>query len=257
MWGLSFSIYVVLKVLSLNMRTRSGPAWKHVAYLVAWPGMDVDSFLTGRPTARPAASEWLFAVAKLSLGVVLIRVVVPSVIQFREIAGWIGMIGIVFVLHFGVFHLLSCLWRSVGVAAVPIMNWPIVSQSMTEFWGRRWNLAFRDLTHRLVFLPLIHRLGPLRALLLGFVISGVIHDLVISWPASGGWGLPTCYFLLQGAGITFERTGIGKSLGLGRGLIGRLYCWLLIALPSPLLLHHPFIDRVILPFLAVIGATGS
>ena len=139
---------------------------------------------------------------------------------------------------------------------MPIMNWPIVSVSLTEFWGRRWNLAFRDLTHRFLFHPLIGRLGAVPALLVGFFVSGLVHDLVISWPAGGGWGLPTGYFVLQGAGIVVERSRWGRELGLGRGLIGRLYCLLLIGLPSPLLFHPEFLNRVIVPFLAAIGAAS-
>ena len=54
---------------------------------------------------------------------------------------------LVLVLHFGSFHLLSCGWRFAGVQARPLMDRPLASASVSEFWGRRWNTAFRDLTH--------------------------------------------------------------------------------------------------------------
>ena len=272
MWGLSFGIYAVLKGLSWWARpvetvNRAGaespvrvPAWKHWAYLFAWPGMNAAEFLGGRGAVvkPPTTAEWGFAVTKLTIGVGLLWIIVPAMTGMTDIdaffVGGAGMMGIVLTLHFGLFHLLSCWWRRAGVAAVPIMNWPVASQSLTEFWGRRWNLAFRDLTHRFLFQPLVRRLGPTGALLAGFLVSGLVHDLVISWPAGGGWGLPTGYFVLQGAGIVVERSRWGRGLGLGRGLTGRLYCLVLIGLSSPLLFHPVFLGRVILPFLAAIGA---
>ena len=256
MWGLSFAIFGSLKLLSWVTTRSDAPAWKHLAYLLGWPGMDAAAFLDrGRVSVKPVSrSELIFAISKLALGVTFLWLVTPAVSGHADLAGWMGMIGIVFVLHFGLFHLLSCLWRSMGIAARPIMNWPIVSQSISEFWGRRWNLAFRDLTHRFLFQPLIRRLGPVGALLVGFFVSGVLHDLVISWPAEGGWGLPTGYFLLQGIGVLIERSKSGHRCGLGRGLAGRVFCWFVIVLPSPLLFHSPFNRRVIQPFLSAIGA---
>ena len=68
-------------------------------------------------------------------------------------------------------------------------------------WGKRWNLGFRQLAHELIFRPLYRTLGPETAGFLVFTASGLIHDLVISLPARGGYGLPTLYFLIQGAGV--------------------------------------------------------
>lgn len=77
------------------------------------------------------------------------------------------MAGLIFVLHFGSFHLLSCAWRAAGVDARPLMHWPVAATSLADFWGRRWNTAFRDLTHRFLFRPLTRRLGPRAGLAAG------------------------------------------------------------------------------------------
>src|SRR5205085_6806357 len=130
---------------------------------------------------------------------------------------WVGMVGLVMALHFGTFHLLSCAWRSAGVEARPLMNNPLASQGVSEFWGRRWNTAFRDLTHTFLFRPLTAWLGPAGALLAGFGFSGLVHDLVISVPARGGYGGPTLFFVVQGVALLAERSAAGRRLGLGRG----------------------------------------
>jgi alginate O-acetyltransferase complex protein AlgI len=164
------------------------------------------------------------------------------------------MAGLAFLLHFGAFHLLSCGWRAAGADAKPLMDWPIRSTSLAEFWGRRWNTAFRDLAHRFVFRPLAARLGPRAGLAAGFLASGLVHDLVISVPAGGGYGGPTAHFALQGLGLLAERSALGRAAGLGRGWRGRAFAALVVVGPAGLLFHPPFVRAVVLPFLDVIGA---
>jgi len=175
-------------------------------------------------------------------------------VEYPYLTGWVGMVSIVLVLHFGSFHLLSCAWRQAGVEAKPLMNWPLISVSLGEFWGRRWNTAFRDLTHRFLFRPLTPRLGPRGAIFAGFVFSGIVHDVVISWPAGGGYGGPTAYFLLQGVGILAERSRAGRASGLGIGWSGRLFTMAALIAPVGLLFHRPFVVEIITPFLHAIRA---
>lgn len=256
MWGTAIAIYGSLKVLSWrHRRTSSAPVWKHVAYLIAWPGMDADAFLSPTADVRPVSTaEWIFAFSKLTFGCSLLMFAVSMRNTVDALwQGWIGLIGLGFVLHFGVFHLLSCVWRTNRLSAMPLMNWPIASQSLAEFWGRRWNLAFRDLTHRLIFRPLRHGLTPAGALLVGFLVSGLIHDVVISWPVDAGYGMPTAYFLCQGAGVVAERSRFGKWIGLGRGLRGRLFCVVTLLAPVGWLFHRQFVCGVIVPFLRITG----
>ena len=253
MWLLAGILYIISKCISWSVRKRgSAPTWMHLAYLLAWPGMDADTFLYESKADNlrlPSVGEWLFAFGKTLFGLGLIIFVTPQLPNVSPyVNGWINLLGMIMLLHFGLFHLLSCYWRSRGIAAKPIMNWPILATSLSEFWGQRWNLAFRDLTHRFVFRPLAKRFGIMGALLIGFFVSGLIHDVVISIPAGGGYGLPTCYFLLQGIGIFVEKSRAGNFIGIRHGFRGRCFSTLFLLLPISLLFHHQFVVEVIVPF---------
>ena len=191
------------------------------------------------------AFPFLASMARIFLG----AVVLFGVARFANhslLTGWIGMIGFVLILHFGLFHLLAIAWRAAGLDAEPIMEAPLSSKSVSEFWGRRWNGAFNRLALDFVFRPLACRRGTRIATLAAFLVSGLIHELVISLPASAGYGLPTAYFLLQGIGILTER-----ALPQIRG---QIFTIVIIAVPAFWLFHPPFVRNVILPFMKAIGA---
>ena len=259
MWLIALAIFFTCKALTRRaVSTKTVPQWRVWAYLLAWPGMNANRFFApvNSPTLKiPAQSEWLAAAINLIAGVVIFWSakywIVPSQ---RILLGWAGMIGTILMLHFGSFYLLSCAWRSIGVDAPPLMNQPTRSTSVSEFWGRCWNTAFRDLTHQFLFRPLARRTSPIIALCLGFFISGVIHDIVISIPAEGGYGGPTAFFCIQAAAVLFERSPIGASLGLGRGWRGWLFTAVALLLPVRLLFHDPFVTRIAVPFMQACGA---
>jgi alginate O-acetyltransferase complex protein AlgI len=168
------------------------------------------------------------------------------------LAGWVGMIGMILMTHFGVFQIVACAWQRAGVPVRPLMNKPVVSGSVAEFWGRRWNVAFRDLADRLWFRPLLARFGKSAAALGVFAISGWLHELAISVPAGGGYGLPFGYFAIQGIGLLVERRWLG-----GRPWTRRLWTWLVVAGPVFWLFHRTFVTNVILPFMQAVGALGG
>jgi alginate O-acetyltransferase complex protein AlgI len=257
MWCTAAVIYGTLKYLVWQQRLpRPTPWWRHIAFLLLWPGMDVDAFFDDqRVAARPSATEWLFAFVKFGLGaIIFFGLAYPLARAGRPIAaGWCGMVGIAFLLHFGVFHLLSCVWRQQGIWAPPIMSWPILSESVTAFWGRRWNLAFRDAAFRLLLLPLSVRWGTTTAMMLVYLISGLLHELVVSWPAGEGWGWPTAYFVLQSLGMWLEHNPLGRRLGLGHGWPRRLWAVVVVALPVTWLFPLPFVRTIIAPFVLDVG----
>jgi hypothetical protein len=258
MWALSFAIFAGLKWMTWwKARARvAHSAGRSLAYLVAWPGMDAETFLDANKTpAKPSAQEWLWAAAKTAFGVALLWMAARRVPQEQNLLrGWIGLFGLIFLLHFGSFHLIALFWQAVGVDAEPIMSKPILSKTLSEFWGKRWNLGFRQLAHEFIFRPLHKRTGVAMAGLLVFIASGMIHDLVISLPARGGYGLPTGYFILQGLGVTLERSAIGRQLGLQRGPIAWIFMVVVTAAPAYWLFHPPFVLLVIIPFMRAIHA---
>jgi predicted DCC family thiol-disulfide oxidoreductase YuxK len=260
MWAMAFALYAGCKWLTYREARVRGVASNRsraLGYLLAWPGMDATAFLgvTDR-LAQPHRSEWIVAALKTLLGATLLWLVTRIAVPVNPLlAGWVGMVGLIFVLHFGTFHLLSLAWRSIGVKAMPVMQNPLRSNSLAEFWGRRWNTAFHELATRFTFRPLRPIVGPAGATLLVFLVSGLIHELVISIPAHGAYGLPTGYFLLQGLGVAGERTRLGRRVGLGRGWRGWLFTVIVAAAPAFWLFPPLFIRNVILPMLAFIGAT--
>ena len=287
MWAMAFALYAGCKWLTYrqavcrDLRPKPG---RTLAYLLAWPGMDAADFLDAAKlsvnhcsgermqtippalravtaqravrTTKPRATEWLFATAKMSSGVIAVwllsRLLFPA---YPILAGWVGMIGVVFILHFGLFHLLALFWRQKGIAATPVMRSPALATSLAEFWGQRWNTAFNELAFRFAYRPIRRVTTPATATLLVFGLSGLIHDLLISVPAGGGYGLPTLYFLIQGLGAIIERSRYGHRIGLGRGARGWFFTLFVTVAPVFWLFHPPFIKHVILPMLNAIGAT--
>ena len=260
MWAMAFALYAGCKWLTYRQALRNGltPALPRVLiYLLAWPGMDAAGFLDARKIpANPQRIEWGFAVLKTGLGFVLVWKIARWLLPAHPmIAGWVGMIGVVFILHFGLFHVLSLLWRQLGIKAAPLMQNPICATSLLEFWGRCWNTAFHELAFRFAFNPLRRLTTPALATFFVFGLSGLIHESVITLPARDGYGGPTLYFLIQGLGAVLERSPFGRGLGLGRGARGWFFALLVTVAPVMWLFPRPFINNVILPMLTAIGAT--
>jgi hypothetical protein len=258
MWALSLAIFAGFKWLTYRrgqVRGQAPPARRVAGYFLAWPGMDAGSFFGSKPGDRPRRSEWAAAFARMFLGVFLVWLAARAVFPFApEIAGWTGMTGVVFILHFGLFDSLSLAWRRAGVDAQPLMQNPLSSRYLSEFWSRRWNTAFHALALHYALRPLRRVLPAPAAMMAVFIVSGLVHDAVISLPARGGYGLPTVYFAIQGLGVLAERSKPGRKAGLGGGPRGRAFALMVAAIPAPLLFHRLFIHDVILPMLKAMGA---
>lgn len=249
----ALSVFVVLKCESLRAfvaTERTVSVQEKLLWFAAWPGFDARSFITRQTTIGPARGEWYFTWFKVLIGLSLWLGVAPVLLPHSTMAaGWAAMIGIVVTLHFGLLHLVALFWRARGRDVTPIMNAPIVSESLSEFWGRRWNVAFRDFAHYSVFKPAARKWSAATATWVSFVFSGLVHELAISIPAGGGYGLPLAYFLLQGIGVWLERTLSRRGITVRGGLRGWSFAALFLIPCAVFLFHPPFVRNVILPLI--------
>jgi predicted DCC family thiol-disulfide oxidoreductase YuxK len=260
MWTMALALYAGCKWLTYRRAAalETELTSRHIlGYLLGWVGMDPTPF-TKRTTSATSVppKDWLIALMRVVLGTALVWGGVRLLHTTLPLAaGWVGMFGVILLLHFGLLHLLALAWRCAGVPVEPLMRSPLLATSLGDFWGARWNTGFHRLAHDFVFRPLRRLFGKATAVLVVFLVSGLVHELVITLPACGGYGLPTMYFLLQGLGLLFERRRLGMKLGLAHGIRGRAFALLVAAAPAFWLFPPVFVRNVILPMLHAIGAT--
>jgi alginate O-acetyltransferase complex protein AlgI len=163
--------------------------------------------------------------------------------------------GLSLLVHFGIFNLLAGGWRRLGARCDALFRAPLRSRSLTEFWGRRWNLAFSEMTALGIYRPLESWVGRPTATAAAFLASGLFHEIAISLPVHRGYGLPLSYFALHGLlRLTEQRLErVGHPISRHPWL-GRAWTIFWLVLPLPILFHRPFLAGVIWPLLGAAGA---
>jgi hypothetical protein len=221
------------------------------AFMLATLSMDPQPFIDLRRCTPPKVSEALLPALQFIAGALALCWLVPLVAtDHPRAAGWTAMAAAVLILHHAFSDFSMLVLRFAGIAVKPIMRAPLLSPSLREFWGSRWNVAFRSLAHRLIFMPAAARFGTRAAAWVVFIVSGLVHELVITVPAGGGYGGPTVFFLIQAAALMLER----RLSALRRPLVNRLWVLLIVIGPVWLLFPPVFIDRVIVPLFITLGA---
>jgi len=196
--------------------------------------------LIARGAAHLATGAFLILAARLAW----------TTTHSRLIATLLLLPGLSLVVHFGLCSLLAGFWRARGVPCEALFRAPVRSENLAEFWGRRWNLAFSEMTAIAVYRPLSPRAGRGAALFASFLVSGLLHEMAISLPVRAGFGLPLLYFATHGALVLVERAlaRAGRPIG---GALGRAWTLAALALPLPLLFHRPFLEGIVWPLIGI------
>jgi alginate O-acetyltransferase complex protein AlgI len=158
--------------------------------------------------------------------------------------------GLSLVLHFGICNVLAGSWRLAGVACDELFREPWRSQNLAEFWSRRWNLAFSQMTAIAVYRPLAPKWSRGGAVMAGFLVSGLLHEMALSVPVRGGYGLPFLYFALHGALVSIERALERRGHRLS-GSVGWTWAFVWLVGPLPLLFHRPFLSGIVWPLIGI------
>lgn len=235
--------------------------WQWIGFAGLWVGMRPALFADLPRAPRPNAASYFWRGAtNLALGLTL---VMAARAAWLATADWnlswrlflstvILLPGLSLTLHFGAFNLLTSCWRWLGVECGSVFRAPLRSKSLAEFWGKRWNIAFSEMTTLAVFRPLRGVCGNALATVMAFLFSGLLHELAISFPVRAGFGWPLLYFALHGIGMLIESRWIALAELINtRPLIGRLWTVSWIVIPLPILFHQPFLRGCIWPLIGI------
>ncbi|MBS7566939.1 hypothetical protein KHS38_21215 [Mucilaginibacter sp. Bleaf8] len=226
-----------------------------VAFAAGWAGMRAQLFETLGTIAVPDAWKMItFGVSRLVAGALLIAVAhllvrqpLNSTFLYVTVSALL-LVAFSLVLHFGLLSISAGIWRLSGVHAYYLFNRPAISTGLTEFWGKRWNIAFIEMTTVTLFRPLRHKVSNAAALMAVFIFSGLLHELALSVPVNKGYGHPLLYFLIQGLAVLLEkRLALHHINFLQNKITARLWVFFWLVAPIPLLFHATFLQEVIWP----------
>ena len=217
-------------------------------YFTIWPGVELRAFDKRVPRVGYSEDDYekqrdLFRGAGCFVaGAALLVAVAWNATKLSfDGATWLMLAALLLIVHFGIGAMLPWAVRQLGFAVGPLFRAPERAQSLANFWSRRWNLPFVEMDRLLFLRPLHKRLGARGALIGVFVVSGLFHELGVSYPAFAGWGGPLLYFVIQGVLVVLVEPKLPLKLQ-------RIGAWLAILAPLPLLFHAPFRAELIWPF---------
>ncbi len=253
--ALFFGMKAVVGVAEVARGTAPLPPVRWLAFALGWPGMWPRTFARRSGAARVGSGRLLaHGLLRFTAGAALLAA--ARIVWVRTGSRWgataLLLPGLSLMLHFGLFTIAAGLWRLAGFPCKPLFRAPLASTSLSEFWGRRWNLAFTEMVQLSLYRPLAARIGTAAAAFAGFLFSGLLHEIAITLPACGGYGRPLLYFALQGSLVLFERA-LGRS---GHAIdrhrwIGRIWTLAALAVPLPILLVPEFLEAAIWPIIGI------
>lgn len=107
-----------------------------------------------------------------------------------------------------------------GIELEPQFNDPYLSSSLQDFWGRRWNLMVPRILRPSIYDPVLElssrvmgrKWAPLPAIFSTFVVSAIMHEVMLfylgrGWPS---WEM-SYFFLLHGVALSME-VAVKKAL---------------------------------------------
>jgi hypothetical protein len=112
---------------------------------------------------------------------------------------WLGVLVFVYALTDAAYAVVALLHRAAGYASPMIHRDPVLSRSVREFWGNRWNRIVGGWLRAYIYRPLARRGQAGLGMLLAFVASALIH-LYVALPALGTEQalIVAAFFVVQG-----------------------------------------------------------
>ncbi len=219
-------------------------------FATGWFGMRPQLFetLISKPL-NESGKIFIKGLARIVIGVYLLYIskwIYQPLFIFQTLSSLLMLIGLSFILHFGILNLSTALWRFLGVNVKELFQSPFKSKSLKEFWGRRWNIAFSEMTALIVYKPVKKKFGDKTGVIAAFLLSGLLHEVAISCPVNSGYGLPFAYFVIHALVMNAEDLNMVKKITQHK-ILSHVWVFFWLLVPLPLLFHHNFMQQVIVP----------
>lgn len=130
----------------------------------------------------------------------------------------------------------QCLGLLTKEIPADIHNFPYLAKSVSEFWGKRWNIWVGDWL-AVISKRFVPRPGPFR-LFVAFALSGLFHELIIAAPfylhsGRNYFGLMSAFFMLQ----FFFTLADKKLFSNAPDVVRRAFLWIALLGPMPLFIN--------------------
>ena len=168
-------------------------------------------------------------VAGVGIGIVSVRALAGA---WAPVVAWLGGVVAVYGGLDAAASSLRFALAAVGVESASMQRDPILSTSVAEFWGERWNRAVGAWLRRHCFVPAMRRWGAVAGITAAFAWSTLVHF----WMTFTGLGLEPAlrmgaFFVVQGLLLLVERR---LPVGTWPRPLARAWTFAMLLGPSPL-----------------------
>lgn len=230
----SLGMIGIIKIAALIWQISDGAKFQSrlgiFVFLFAWPGISVSGFTQRGEVESTTGTRFLEAWITFLCGCAILFVV--ALIGHGDVTAlnYVSLFAILLIIHLGLIEVVADGIRLLGFSPNSLFDRPYLSTSLRDFWSVRWNRAFVDMNKIFIMGPLRDKI-PLAILTFSiFAVSGVLHEIGISYADGVSWGSPLLYFLIQGIGMEIEK----------RRKMPRILVWAWIVLPVTLLFTPAF-----------------
>jgi len=227
----AFGLLALGRSLDLVRRSAGLSFWGRVWLLTAL--FDVREAQRRRPSFDVREAGWLL------VHLIAFRLAWLSVFEYAGADAWVMRWGlgavVVVALVESVQSILLIAYAGLGVALLRVNDYPIVSTTLAEFWGRRWNRVVSGWLADNLFFPLARRRRVTLGICAAFAGSTALHFWFAWVPLDlVGGAMMAGFFVVQAIGMLLER-----RLGVVRWPSGlrRVWTFAWLLLPSPLFIE--------------------
>jgi len=252
-------VFLVMKVLVSSVGDGPHMTWlSTLIFMFVWPGMRTSSFLGKQSFEGSWWKDLAWGMCFLVLGFMwCVGVKTAHEAGWSDsTAGLIALPGLSMIGHFGVLRLLRACLRLIGYEVEQLFVDPLLADSLRDFWGKRWNVAFSDMNRAVIVAFVRSGLTDLKvsqpvvsnlAKFAGFFASALLHEAGISLPVLSGYGGPSCYFVLQGFMVFVETRPSITDWQARHPIMSRILVVVAIIVPLPVCFVERFRTNIALP----------